>query len=115
MRYDILNRFNNAVQFTADIDCAEGASEATKKGLAVLWALKNGATLAGADLSRANLSRADLYGANLSRADLSGANLSRANLSGANLSGAILYGAYRPTNPPSGWMVDTNGRLQKAG
>ena len=55
MKYPIHNRSNNAVQFTADIDCAESASEATKKGLAVLWALKNGADLSGANLSRAKI------------------------------------------------------------
>ena len=60
MKFSIHNRFTNAVQFTADIDCAEGASEATKKGLAVLWALKN-----GADLRWATLTGADLTGATL--------------------------------------------------
>jgi len=47
-------------------------------GLAVIWAVKNGANLYGTNLS----------GANLSGANLSGANLYGTNLSGANLSGA---------------------------
>jgi len=69
------------------------------------------ADLIGADLSGANLSWANLSGANLSRANLSRANLSGANLSWANLSRANLSRAYRPNNPPDGWIVDKNGRL----
>ena len=93
MKYEIKNRYTGAVQFTAEIDCSDDASDGTKRGLAVKWAVTNGANLSGADLGGA-----DLSGAYLSRADLSGAKLSRANLSGANLidanlSGAYLYGA----------------------
>ena len=67
MHFDIRNRYTGDVQFTADIDCAEDASDSVKLGLAVKWAVKS-----GADLSRADLSHADLYGANLYGADLSG-------------------------------------------
>jgi hypothetical protein len=73
----------------------------------------SGADLSGADLSGANLSRANLYGANLSGANLSRANLYGANLSRADLSGADLSRAYRPTNPPDGYKVNDNGRLEK--
>ena len=100
MKFDIKNRFTGAVQFTAEIDCADNELTSVKIRLAVLWAITSraglsgadlyGANLYGADLSRANLSGADLYGANLSGADLSGANLSGADLSGANLSRANL-------------------------
>ena len=68
MLYEVKNRFTGKVQFTADIDCADDAAESKKRGLAVLWAVQNGA---------------NLYGANLSEANLSGANLSEANLRGA--------------------------------
>ena len=50
----------------------------------------NGAYLSGANLSQANLNGAYLRGANFNRADLRGANLSQANLSEANLNGANL-------------------------
>ena len=97
-RYDVLNRFSGAVQFTAEIDCDCNDAAQFKIGLAVKWAIRNGADLSLANLSRANLnwanlSGADLSGANLSGADLSGANLSGANLSRANLSWADLNGA----------------------
>ena len=76
IKFDVLNRFSGAVQFTAEIDCADSAATSIKLSLAVRWAIKTGAYL-----SRANLSRANLSGANLSRANLSGANLSGAYLS----------------------------------
>jgi uncharacterized protein YjbI with pentapeptide repeats len=93
-KFDILNRFSGAVQFTAEIDCPEDAPTGVKIGLAVRWALKSRANLSGANLKGANLSDANLSGANLSEANLSRANLSGANLSGANLSGAYLSGPY---------------------
>jgi len=98
MRFDILNRFTGAVQFTAEIECPADALPSVKLGLAVKVAIKeranlSGANLSGADLSGADLSRANLSGADLSRAYLSGADLSRADLSGANLSRAYLSGA----------------------
>ena len=94
MKYDVTNRFSGETQFTADIDCADDASEATKRGLAVRWAVGSGADLRGANLSDANLSSADLRDADLRSANLSGAYLSGAYLSGADLSGADLSGAY---------------------
>ena len=103
IRYDVLNRVSNKVQFTAHIDCDCKDDKSIKIGLAVRWAIKSGADLSGANLSGADLSGAYLNGANLSGANLSGANLSvanlykanlyKANLSGANLSGANLNGA----------------------
>ena len=98
MRFDILNRWSGAVQFSAEIECDEDQTTSVKLGLAVKVALKSGANLSEADLSRANLSRAnlseaDLSGASLSWADLCGADLSGANLSWANLSRADLSGA----------------------
>lgn len=73
MKFDILNRFNGDIQFTAEIDCKEDELTPIKFGLAVKWAFKN----------RANLSDANLSGAYLSGANLSGANLSDAYLSDA--------------------------------
>ncbi len=93
VKFDVLNRWTSAVQFTAEIECAPDALPSIKLGLAVQWAVKSGAYLSGAYLSGANLSGAHLRGANLSGAHLRGANLSGANLSGANLSGANLSGA----------------------
>ena len=69
IKFDVLNRFSGAVQFTAEINCEAGSSRYVKLGLAVEWAYLNGASLGGADLGRA-----DLSGANLSGADLSGAS-----------------------------------------
>ena len=91
--FEILNRWTNEVQVTAQIDCAPDAPVSLKLGLAVRWAVKEKANLRGADLSGADLSGANLREANLSGADLSGADLSGANLRGADLSGADLRGA----------------------
>jgi hypothetical protein len=90
MKFDILNRFTGAVQFTAEISCAEDVLPSVKLGLAVQWAIKRGSYLSDANLSGAYLRDANLRDANLSGANLSGAYLSGANLSGANLSGANL-------------------------
>ena len=84
INFDITNRFTGAVQFTADIDCAEDARHSVKLGMAVQWGIK----------TRANLARAYLAGAYLAGANLAGAYLAGANLAGANLAGAYLAGAY---------------------
>ncbi len=114
MKFDIKNRFTGAVQFTAEIECDEDESVSVKLCLAVRWAYKAradlagadlagadlaganlaGANLAGAKLARANLVGADLADANLARANLARANLARANLAGADLADAYLAGAY---------------------
>ena len=90
--FDVKNRFSGDVQFTAKIDCSEDDTHSLKMGLAVKWALDNGANLNGANLDGADLDGADLCGANLNWANLYGANLEGANLNGANLNGANLYG-----------------------
>jgi hypothetical protein len=87
-KFEIRNRFSNAVQVTAEIAVTPDMTYSVKLGLAIKWAVKSGANLSGAYLSGAYLSGANLSGANLSGADLSGADLSGANLSGAYLSGA---------------------------
>ncbi|GAO78677.1 pentapeptide repeat-containing protein [Sphingopyxis sp. C-1] len=92
-KFEIRNRFSNAVQVTAEISVTPDMSWSVKLGMAIKWAIKSRANLSGAYLSGANLSRAYLSGADLSGAYLSGANLSGADLSGANLSGANLSGA----------------------
>ena len=94
IKFDVMNRFSGQVQFTAEIQCQENELPSIKLGLAVKWAIKARAYLAGADLSRADLAGADLSGADLSGADLSRADLSCADLSGADLSRADLAGAY---------------------
>jgi hypothetical protein len=93
IKVNVRKRFSDAIQFTAEIECADAVSPSIKLGLAVRWAMKSGANLRGADLRRANLRRANLGGANLDGADLGGADLDGANLSGANLGGANLDGA----------------------
>jgi hypothetical protein len=108
IKFNVMNRFSGEIQFTATIDAKQSDTTSKKFGLAVRWAVENGADLRSANLSGADLRSADLRsanlsganlrsaylsGANLSGADLSGANLSGANLSGANLSGANLSGA----------------------
>ena len=109
IKFNVLNRFTGAVQFTAELDCKADESASVKLGLAVKLAKYAGANLVGANLARANLAganlaRAYLDGANLARANLAraylagayldGANLVGANLAGANLAGANLAGAY---------------------
>ena len=116
--FEIRNRWTNAVQVTAQIDCAPDAPESVKLGLAVQWAVKERANLRGAklrgvdlrevDLREADLREADLcwaylFGVDLREADLRGADLCwanlrdaylhRAKLRGADLSGASLRGA----------------------
>ena len=65
IKFEIKNRFSREVQFTAEIEANDEASESTKKGLAVLWVLKAMANLRGANLYGANLYGANLRGANL--------------------------------------------------
>ena len=55
IKFNILNRFSGAIQFTAEIDCKDDELVSIKIGLAVKWAIKSGANLNGADLSRADL------------------------------------------------------------
>ncbi len=93
IKFEIKNRWSGDVQFTASIGCKKDELISIKVGLAVKWAIKNGADLSGADLSGANLYGANLRGANLRGAVLSGADLSGADLYGADLRGAVLSGA----------------------
>jgi hypothetical protein len=87
-KFEVRNRWTNAVQFTAEITCSPDTSLRVKLGLAVRWA-----RMSGANLSGANLSGADLRDAVLSYANLSGADLRDADLSGAVLRDAVLSGA----------------------
>ncbi len=87
-KFEVRNRWTNAVQFTAEIESAPDASVRLKFGLAVRWARKS-----GADLSGAVLRDADLSGAVLRDADLSGAVLRDAVLRDADLRGAVLRDA----------------------
>jgi len=92
--FDVMNRTREAVQFTAAIDCEAGATRIAKVSLAVLWAIKTGASLWGANLEGAILRKEKLRGANLEGAYLRGADLRGADLRGAYLWGANLEGAY---------------------
>ena len=93
MKFDVLNRWTGAVQFTAEIECADDAPTSVKLGLSVIWGVKNKANLNGANLIRANLDGASLNGANLNGANLIRASLDGASLDGASLNGASLDGA----------------------
>jgi uncharacterized protein YjbI with pentapeptide repeats len=90
IKFDVLNRFSGAIQFTAEIDCADSEPHSWKLRLAVQWAIKTGADLSDTDLSGAKLSDTDLSGADLSGAKLSGAKLNYTDLSDTDLSGADL-------------------------
>ena len=70
MKIEIKNRFTGDVQFTAEIDCGDNDERAVKLGLAVKWAIGNGAYLGGAYLGGANLRGANLRDADLGDADL---------------------------------------------
>jgi hypothetical protein len=93
IKFDVLNRFTGAVQFTAEIDCDESELTSIKLGLAIQWGYDNKKSLKGAYMARANLARANLAGADLARANLEGANLAGADLARANLEGAYMEGA----------------------
>ena len=58
IKFDVLNRFSGVVQFTAEIECSENEATSVKLGMAVKWAVKARANLAGANLARANLADA---------------------------------------------------------
>ena len=120
IKFDVLNRFTSAVQFTAEIECAPDAPISIKMGLAVRWAIKTGANLADANLADAYLAGANLADANLARAYLARANLAGANLADAYLARAYLARAYlaganscSSLGQPDGWdawtYCDTNG------
>jgi len=83
IKFNVLNGFSGAVQFTAQIDCADDAPASVKMGLAVKWAVANGANLCYADLRGADLRGANLRGANLRNADLRGADLRNTDLRNA--------------------------------
>ena len=85
LKFDVLNRWSGEVKFTAEIDCAADALPSVKMGLAVKWAIKSRADLAGAYLAGADRAGADLAGADIARAYLTGANLARADLARADL------------------------------
>ena len=110
MQFEVKNRFTGAVQFTAEIECADGAPHSIRLGQAVKWAIK---------------ARANLAGANLAGAYLAGANLARANLAGSNVSDRIVDGGIRSDGyhflltrtEPGPWRVKAGCRnfsLEKA-
>src|ERR1700721_2650513 len=65
MQFQVKNRFNGAVQFTAEIECDDDDAMSIKLGMSVKWAIKSGAYLGGAYLGGAYLGGADLGGADL--------------------------------------------------
>jgi uncharacterized protein YjbI with pentapeptide repeats len=100
MEFEIINRFTYQHIFGGRArSLGELVERAVRQGISLAEANLMRADLAGVDLVGADLSRAYLYGANLSRAalqkaDLSGAKISKADLSGAWLSAAKLNGEF---------------------
>jgi hypothetical protein len=115
MKFEVRNRFSGAVQFTAEIECDEGASTSIKLGLAVRWAIKSRADLSGADLSGADLSGADLRSADLSGAlgIASAAEWLRANTKTTRRGCILAYKAFGNTTyePPSAWKIEPGSYL----
>ena len=89
-KFEVRNRWTNAVQFTAEISVTPDMTYSVKLGLAVKWGINADANLAGANLAGANLTDANLVRANLADANLADANLADAYLAGANLARANL-------------------------
>ena len=85
IKFNVLNRWAQKVQFTAEINCDENAAYSVKLGLAVKWGVETRANLAGAYLTGANLTGANLMDANLAGAYLGGADLGGAYLAVADL------------------------------
>lgn len=56
MKVKVRNRLTDAIQFTAKTDASHDAPRSAKVGLAVRWAIENGADLSGADLRWTDLS-----------------------------------------------------------
>ena len=111
IKFEIKNNYTGEVQVIAEIDCKEEESRCTKLGLAVKWAMENGANLKGANLSDANLEDADLEDADLKLADLRCANLQDSYLKYANLRYANLQGAnLRYANLECAYLEGTNLR-----
>ena len=80
MKFEIKNRFNGSVIFTAEIKADENTPLPIKLGLAVKVAVESSASLRSADLRYANLISAELRSADLRSANLSSAELSSADL-----------------------------------
>ena len=75
MKFEIKNRFSGEIQFTAEIEAGDDTPTSVKIGLAVKWAVKTRANLAGANLADAYLAGASLAGANLRLKDGSEAKM----------------------------------------
>ena len=103
-KYEVRNRWTNAVQFTAEISVTPDMMPSVKLGLAVQWGVKNGA----------NLRDANLRGADLRDANLSYANLRDANLRGAkDADYAIAQTRILPDGDLIGWKKCRDGVIVK--
>ena len=90
----LLHRYTSTVIFEAEVKTINELVElAVRQGVSLAYANLEGAIIYRAILYRANLEGAILEGANLEGANLYRAILEGANLEGANLEGAILYRA----------------------
>jgi hypothetical protein len=108
-KYEVRNRWNGNVQFTAEIEVTPDMSPRVELGLAVKWGRRNGAVLRDADLRGAVLRDAVLRDADLIGADLRGAVLIGADLRGAALSDAVLRSSKADL-----WMILTMTRHEVA-
>ena len=125
MKFDVLNRWTRAVQFSAEISCDECAMPWVKVGLAVRWArlrgaVLTGAVLTGADLTGADLTRADLRGAVLTGADLTGVpiipTIHQAVYVAASAEGALDMSAWHcgTSHCRAGWVTTLAGDAGRA-
>ena len=69
INFPITHRHSGKTLFTAEIDCDPAARRGQKLRLAVLCAIRNGHSLAYADLREADLRGTDLTGADLTEAE----------------------------------------------
>lgn len=106
-KFEVHNRFTNAVQFTATISCAPDATIAVKLGLAVRWAYKNDADLRGAYLR----------GAYLSECPVKIPDIHKAVYEAASAPGALDMADWHrceTTHCRAGWVVTLAGDAGKA-
>ena len=103
-KFNVLNRWTNAVQFTAEISVTPDMTPSIKLGLAIKWGVENKANLRSADLRSADLRAADLRSADLSGTDLRSAE---------NAELAIAQTRILPEGSLIGWKKCRDGVIVK--
>ena len=115
MKFEVNNRWSGKVQFTAEIVCDPAASVPLKLGLAIKWAVANGADLRSADLQSADLRSADLQSADLRSANLRSADLQSADLRSVRTNDQTIIPpiAILPEGDIIGWKKLSGGAIAK--